>query len=499
MSGKCKIHIATILFFVVLTGLLWYLRSWNLEIGDGIFCCKQTIGGQAYAVTLSRSTFSHLLYRALFFGLHPILGWWVEDIIALSSCAAGLVFFIALFDLAGTSAKNWPERVIFFLFPSSTMLFQIFCGHIEFYSWTCALLMAGVTFAWRNIRFGLSPVWAGTAIALAAAFHTNAIFYFPAFLLIPLFMDKQKQDSTALNRQDIKQFLIYFALFIAASLLHRKPFHNLYLVCVIILIPAWFTLSPKWKATTKSWGLLFLPWALFYGMRAMMKLRVEPLIEHLPPFREPYDHGAYLYEAISWAHLYDKVMFHLWLAPFGLAAIFILLVFYRRIVIRDQWLCFLFHLSFWAVVWTTLFYPQLRTRDWDLFASMAIPLNLAVVYGFNRVMKPITFRWTMSIFIVVHLAISLPAVARNSAILTDRGYVELAFKPTPEIPARAFLRGLELGMTPLRYRYIRAGQAEVRIVPAQRGNQSWSQTLYLEPGGQYMFNPQLEEADNTLP
>jgi len=237
---------------------------------------------------------------------------------------------------------------------------------------------------------------------------------------------------------------------------------------------------------------------LFYALRAFLKLRAEPLLEHLPPFGEPYDHGAYLYEAFSWAHLYDKFMFHFWLAPFGLVTFAVLGIAFRRKIFSDRWAIFLFHLSLWALLWSTLFYPQLRTRDWDLFASMAIPLNLFVVYALHGVMRPNVFRLTMSVLIAVQLVITLPIVIRNSALFTDRGYVQLNYEPQPSIPARAFLRGLELGISPIEHANIRAGQAEVRIVPLERGYQSWSKALYLEPGGRYLFNPVLKEATNTI-
>ena len=96
--------------FAILAVVLWQLRSWNLDIGDGLFCCKQTIGDQIFVTTLSRSFLSYLLYRAVFFSLSPILGLWVEDIIALLSCAAGLLFFWALNRLSEESSRTPFER-----------------------------------------------------------------------------------------------------------------------------------------------------------------------------------------------------------------------------------------------------------------------------------------------------------------------------------------------------------------------------------------------------
>jgi hypothetical protein len=191
-------------------------------------------------------------------------------------------------------------------------------------------------------------------------------------------------------------------------------------------------------------------------------------------------------------------MFHLWLAPFGLVLLVYFSIKYMHTILKDGWLQFLFQFSIWALIWSTLFYPQLRTRDWDLFVSMAIPLNLFAMYGMYYFFPRSCLKSILSLMIVVHLCISIPVMIRNSAVLTDRGYVTLEYAPEP-VQSRAFLRSLELGTTPLRQENIRAGEAEVRIIPLQRGYQSWDRNLYLEPGETYRFAPELEPIDNTIP
>ncbi|MBN2328445.1 MAG: hypothetical protein JXR73_14975 [Candidatus Omnitrophica bacterium] len=481
------------LAFVFLAAGLWTLRSWNLDIGDGEFCCKQTVGEKAFAVTLSRSFLSYALYRILFFTLHPILDWWVEDIIALSSCAAGLVFFYALFRLAQESAENKRDFWIVLLFPSTTLLLQIFCGHVEFYPWTCALLMLCAWLSWRTIYHQKSVLWASTAMALAGGFHSSGIFYFPALLLLPMLMHKTDGEPLRFRWDDWKPGMITLAVFLAAALLHRKPTHWAYVALCAAGLVWYFSYCPAAKkARMDQWVKTLLPWLVLFAVRAVLRLRAEPLLEHLPPFREPYDHGAYLYMAFSWDHLYDKVVFHLWLAPFGLIALIGFGVFWRRIA-SDRWLLFLANFCIWTLVWSILFYPQLRTRDWDLFATIAIPLNLFAVYAGWRILPRGMFRWLAAATILVHLSISLPIVLSNSSLLKGRGYVTVAYDPKP-VAADAYIRGLKLGVTPIHQNNIRSGKADVRIVPLERGYLSWSEDVILAPGKTYRFDPILEKA-----
>jgi len=509
----------TVAAFVFLWFVFWTLRSWNLEIGDGQFTCKQTIGPFSFPITLSRATLSHLLYRWMFFTLHPTIDWWVEDIIALSSCTAGVVFYFALFRLVWRSIEIPSLRVLGLVFPASSLLFNIFCGHIEFYPWTCALLMVSAFLAWKCLQRECSIFWPSAALALAFSFHSSGVFYFPALLILPLVISGWLEQRETWR----KGFLVLgacFAVFIVAALVHRKaalyfdgelfkfdlllstPLVYVFsqanlLIAAAVLLSVYYAyqalITEPLRSELKPWWLVLVPWLVVFGIRTYFGLRAEPLLEHLPPVSEPYDTGSYLYMAFSWEHLYDKTMFHLWIAPFGLIGFCYFMLRHWQTVFKNGWLLYLMVFSVAALVWSTLFYPQLRTRDWDLFCSMAVPLNLFIFYCALRFWPG---RRVLALFIVatlVQLSVMLPTAIKNAAILTHRGYVTVIYEPEP-VEARAFLRGLELGITPLKQENIRAGEAEVRIVPVERGYLSWDETLMLRDGEVYEFSPELREA-----
>jgi len=237
MPVNWKKHVLIGFSLTLIAGILWYLRSWNLGIGDGEFCCKQIAGGDEFPITLSRCPLSLTLYRSVFFTFHQYYDWWVEDCIALCSCAAGVVFFGSLFYYASACCKSWFQFFGFIFFPSSTLLLQIFCGHIEFYSWTCAMLMLTVYLAWLSLHKGLSPLWPSLAMALAAGFHSSGVFYFPCLLLLPSLIQEEKPTVWP-NSQHWEKIALVFALFILAVLFHRKPF--LYIFLVVCIVPTYF-------------------------------------------------------------------------------------------------------------------------------------------------------------------------------------------------------------------------------------------------------------------
>ncbi|MEW6237065.1 MAG: hypothetical protein AB1656_16900 [Candidatus Omnitrophota bacterium] len=496
--------IALSILLMGLFALTWFLRSWNLGIGDGQFCCKMTVGEQMFAISLSRSTLSLVLYRWLFFILNSLWGWWVEDCIALSSCLAGVLFFWALFRLARASTSSIFEQTVLFLFPSTSLIFQIFCGHIEFYSWTCALLMLSAYWSWRSIHDGMNPFWASAAIALSAGFHLSGVFYFPALLIIPFLSRRQEGERLSIRRDEWERIAVYLALFLAIALFHRQFMY--YRIAFLLAIPIYFRFIPQsWKDYLKPGLPVLIPWLALYSLRAFFGLRSEPIFEHLPPVNGPYDPGVYLYEFFSWGHLHDKLMFHLWLAPFGAALWIYFLLFYRRAIFQDRWLSFLANFCFWSLVWSILFYNQLRDcdwylasvkavppRDWDLFATMSIPLNLFAAFACVRLLRPILLRALMPLMITVQLFLSLPIVIDDSGLLTDRGYVDLKFD-TGDRQANVHVRQLKIGVTPVEQKNIRAGWAEIIVIPVEKGYSSWTIAKDLRPGEEYLFEKTLEK------
>ncbi|MFH1737741.1 MAG: hypothetical protein ABIH23_01950 [bacterium] len=489
--------ILTIALSAVVFSVLWSLRSWDLWNGDGEFCCKQTVGETTFAITLSRCPLSHLGYRYLFRALRPLTNWWVEDIIALSSCAAGLVFFWALVLLVRRVFSARANQMLYAALCSSSLLLQMFCGHIEFYPWTCALLMVFILLGWDHLTGRLSILWPSAVLTLATAFHSSAVFYFPGLLVLEYF--RQSRDAQN-SRRTILHGLLCFGLLVCAAPFHREQ--GQYALFLIVCLAAWFAwgLAPErirvWRDGISSWLIALVPWLIYFSIRTALGLYPEPILHHIAPMGGEYDPGSFLYTFWSWDHLHDKLLFQWWLSPFAIPVGCLIVIAAGRQWLKNGWFVFLGVLSLSALAWEVLFYPQLRIRDWDLFASTAIPFNLLVGYGVLVLWK--RGRLYLTSMILIQLFISVPIILKNSDLLVGRGYATVECWSQP-VPAEVFIRGLPVGHTPLTMENVRSGRANIVLIPSDRNYRSAQLWRMIEPGEHLFVDEILPYHPTPLP
>jgi len=500
MNSLFRNKLLSAVFLVLVTfvafEILWFLRSWNLWNGDGEFCCKVTIGKNPFAITMSRCPLSLLTYRFLFQTLRPGTNWWVEDIVALSSCAAGVVYFWATVLLVRRIFFANVDRVLYGAFCSSSMILQVFCGHVEFYAWTCALLMVFALLGSYRLASRVSSFWPSTVLTIAAAFHGSGVFYFPAILALEYFRETRESGNRA---RALFHALLCFGVFVCAGPFHRyKIQYAAFLIVCVILWYLWGVAPERlraWRQSFKPWLLVLCPWLVYFSIRTALGFYAEPLLHHVAPKGEPYDHGTYLYTFWSWEHLYDKSLFQWLLTPFAVPVGLLMMFVAGRRWRRNGWLFFLAVFAISAVTWEILFYPQLRQRDWDLYASTAVPLNLLVGYGvlllWNR------GRLYLSMMIVAHLLISVPIILDNADLLVGRGYARAAFQSEP-VPAEVYLRGLRVGETPLVMENIRSGRARILLIPTERGYQA-IQRRHIFRDGEHLIVKELLQPKRRRP
>ncbi|HOE11301.1 MAG TPA: hypothetical protein PLQ35_10285 [bacterium] len=460
--------------------VLWQLRSWNLWNGDGEFCCKQTVGQSTFAITLSRCPLSHLEYRYLFRILRPITNLWVEDIIALSSCMAGVVYLWATVLLARRLFSRTINRVLLTAFCCSSMVLQVFCGHIEFYPWTCTFMMIFILSGWLYLNGTFSIFWPSFLLVLATALHSSAVFYFPGILALECFRQVRESKNRPLV---VFHCLLSLGLFVCAAPFHRyrEQFIAFLSVCAILWI-VWGKAPAKireWRQGMGPWLLALSPWLLYFSIRTALGFYAEPILHHIAPAGEPYDHGSFLYTFWSRDHLKDKLTFLWWLAPFAIPVGLLVLISFGKECLKNGWLVFLIVLSVCGLIWGILFYPQLRIRDWDLFTTIAIPFNLLVGYGVLILWK--RGQVYLTFMILAHLTISIPLIIDNADLLVGRGYVTLECETQP-VSAEVYVRGLPIGFTPLTMQNIRSGRARIVLIPQSRDYLSVQRRYNLKPG-----------------
>ena len=534
----------TVVLIAVL-GLFWSLRSWNMENGDGEFCLKTVIDERPYAISLTRSTLTLLGFRGMYSVLNAWLGWWPSDAIALASCLGGVVFVAIGLRLGRRLYGGGWKALLPVVLPLSSHLLQVYCGEVEFYAWLNTALMVYAYAAWNVLQGRLNPVWASASLAIAAGCHVSGLFSIPSLLWLHILWLRNRAGHTVLSQPSQpdssvseraipprwKHLMLeagtVFLVLAFLAITHRNRLwwfgpepvfgldidswaktlskkHLIYPMALFTLACAYvgYTIVGRRLAghaqleRGRTWLVLLVPWLVFFSVRSLFGLHPEPILSHIAPFREPYDTISYLYMFISWDHLFDKLSFHLWSAPFGVMAVGYYTWRMWKREERDLWVLFLAGLACCALAWTFLFYPQLRTRDWDLFVSMGLPLNLILAHALAT-QAPGRWALTCSLAVVVtHLALSVPFVMRNAQFQHGRGYGELRIRS--EIPAEVYVRGLRLGTTPFESGHVRSGPVEIRIVPMNRSSDGIRTTsqrheLHLDAGATVSFDVKRQD------
>ncbi len=432
--------------------------------------------------------------------LNAHVGMWPQDAIAVGSCIGGVIFLWIGYQLGCLLYREWWKRLLPAVIPASTYLLQVFCGEVEFYAWLNAALLGYLAIGWLVLNRRLSPIWASITLVFATCLHASAIFTFPSLLWLHILWLEQTakppvEDAESPNaiepvrrKTHIRDAAVALAVFAFVAVMHRNRLwwvgpepiggldidawarelsrlHLIYPISLAVLVGGFFCCKATTRKRWRSWLFILLPWFVFFTTRSLLGMHPEPLLKHIPPFTTPFDIESFWYPFFSYDHLYDKTCFYLWSAPLGLFVFFgCLWTCGRRSC--DIWVKFLLGAGVCAVIWTIFFYPELRRRDWDLFSSMGIPLNLLLVH---IIVTRLAGRWRITAIaavLIVHLSMSVPFVIGNMLLEQGHGYVNL--KVTSDLPAEVFVRGLRYGTTPFESAWVRSGPGNLRVVPLSR-------------------------------
>jgi hypothetical protein len=205
----------------------------------------------------------------------------------------------------------------------------IFLGHVEHYAAVNALLAVYFLSVKRHLDTR-GPLWPALVwLLLAASFHMLAIFYLPSFL----FLLGERNPAT------------------------RR----------------WHWSRPR--AERENLLIISILWALSL-CAAEMSLFVSGLdngISRLVPIALPLAPTHYRFSLFSLAHLQMWLYFHWKSSPLGLALLLLL-----ARTIRARFERFLLVAVGCSFLWTWMWHPDRGRNDWDLFANLALPLNILV-------------------------------------------------------------------------------------------------------------------------
>ena len=305
------------------------LRAWRRVGGDSDFAVE--VLERKFYVLYLRSPLTVYCNQAIYHFILKPLGWWSPDrqidrqerakAVGLCSAIAGGIFVATLLAIS----TNW----FFLLFNLSAPFLFIFLGHVEHYGWVNALLVVFFLSVKHHLDKG-GPLWPALAwLLLAASFHMLAIFYVPSLLFL---------------------------------LAERDP----------------VTHHWRWRQSRREREILlimFIAWALCFCV-AEMTLFVAGLdngLSRLVPLTFPVGPTHYRFTFFSLAHLKMWLYFHWKASPLGLALLVLLCW-----TIRSRFEKFLLVATACGFFWTWIWHPDRGRGDWDLFANLALPLNILV-------------------------------------------------------------------------------------------------------------------------
>jgi len=317
--GKVRRIVACVLIIVLASAVFYSLRGFRRRGGDTDFA--QTIARRRFSVFYVRSPLTVYLHQAAYHFIFRPLGRSPAEAVGFCSAVGGGIFVAALAAIS--------RNALFLLFNLSAPLMFIFMGHVEHYAWVNALLVVYFLAVKRHLEQG-RPLWPALVwLLLAASFHMLAVFYVPSFL----FLLAERDPLTRRWRW--------------------RPSRNEAEWLLIIFI--------AWAAAVNAAPLLLYPAGLDNGLS-----RLVPLVKPIPPTH-------YRFTLFSLAHLKMWLYFNRESSPLGLALLILLLW-----TIRTRFEKFLLVATGCAFFWTWIWHPDRGPRDWDLFANLALPMNILV-------------------------------------------------------------------------------------------------------------------------
>ena len=212
-----------------------------------------------------------------------------------------------------------------FIFSSAIM--QIYFGYVESYSISSPLFLFAIGAYYVEVKNNRSIIPGLLIYFFACLFHMSLLAYYPAFLLLTIILWRSKE-----RRHSLVEFIAATAI-------------PILLIAMVIVL------------SNLQFGGSFS----------------QNIFDYLIIPLSPNESGYWLF---SPAHLIDMVNQLLLVAP---AAIIIFITFnpFKRKYYKDHFNLFLALLSICGLVFLALFNTSFGIgRDWDLFSSIAIPLNI---------------------------------------------------------------------------------------------------------------------------
>jgi len=357
------------ILFIVLSAIILLLILYSFQSatqlwGDGYLRANETENGRKFYFTEPLDKFTqYLVYNSFGKALNQSS---IQSHQMVSICG-GLLFFLIGLWFIGQFAKSRMERLILGALIFSSGLIQLYFGYVESYSLATPIFLLSIGVSFAEYKNQKSLIMGQIVFFIACLFHMSLLAYFPAFLLTTVLILKSNKKSRNILAVAISIMIPVVAIIIAV-VLNRIQF-----------------------------GSSFQSSIFDYMFISLL----------------PNDSGYWLF---SISHLRDIINQLLLVSP---AAIVIIIASspFRKLSKKTPVYIFLLTLSGCGLAFLLLFNTAFGIgRDWDLFSSIAIPLNILAAYLLADKIKSESIKSTGIIFLPVLAAmiISIGFVTANS-------------------------------------------------------------------------------------
>ncbi|MBN2542763.1 tetratricopeptide repeat protein [bacterium] len=350
-----------------------------------LFRVKIYLLGDGYIVTraLERNELAHSLYKE---PLDIVIHWVVfKAVLKIASIEAAqiysaisilsgafFVFIIAYFIKYITNTPN--EKWLTYLSLCFTGTILLFFGYVESYTIVNVLLMGFFISSLKCIQEKQAPLIPSFLLGLSICFHLSAGIFIPVLLYLWIF------------------YLINVAGFDTKIILGLKG--------IAAFISPMFALILIYK-------FMNYPLYSFYVI-LMQEKNFLPLNDYNKPFDAAYS-------IFSFPHLLDIINEIYLIAPLFLLFLIIMIPLRKKIFSHrnQQWIFLTISLIVSLICIVGFNLKKGASRDWDLFASLAIPLTLFALYSISlvKIKWNSTMSYVLSLFLFIHI---IPWIMVNS-------------------------------------------------------------------------------------
>ncbi len=325
--------------------LFWVFRQDNFSLGDSAFIRVFFPGsvhlrGFLFTFDEPLELIIHTVtYRLLF----PATGLSIEQVYALYSCAAGVVFISVTRRLWRLLTGDTGMRSLAVWLSLSSGVIQLFFGYVEDYTLVTTGMWIYLLLAQESLEGRRHPAWASFSLSLSFCLHILAGWLFPSLLFLWLGRTRRKLSEAPLG--ELGQILLALLLPMA--------------LCLALLLLAGVELAEIKQAHVWRLPFIFLK-------------------DHITNPAHPMD----WYPMLSFRHLSAVLNQAVLVALPGVLSLLVV-AFQARPATRNHW--GLLHFSISVAVLFQLFaltyYPGLGPRrDWDLFSCIGLGYGLLGTY-----------------------------------------------------------------------------------------------------------------------